>query len=244
VREGALWAKVGDACQPVAIDDAATGKLEITTCVQDDVTCGVTITATGEATLDRAWCRRGRDLVTGFVNDDRLRLLGATEDHVAYVHLVDLVVSAHTRTELQQCTPASVRTLKRQTELAEGLERVHEGLRVCTIVEGFGVSPMPHRATPEEGTLRREAESGPRLGSVPPDQPPPPVVDCTLPCSTPSVDELRAAAQAEVEGRAYVPPEPRGIDLFRTPAACASATETRPTVLPADLCTTLGARLR
>lgn len=74
--------------------------------------------------------------------------------------------------------------------------------------------------------------------------PEPPSVDCTQPCSSPSIDEMYVTHGAMVRDRAFLPSERRDLDLFRTPAACAAARSTPRSALPIDVCATLGARLR
>jgi len=244
VGEGDLWARIDEDCRPALVDDTAASRIEITTCVQDDVTCGVTITATGEATLDRAWCRRDRDLLIGPVGAETLRLVEATEDHAHYVRIVELVVErVCERTELQACTPKSLRELKRQ-DLPPWLRPDEQGNRRCTFVDGFEVAERPYGADPV-GSVVGGVKGGSAGARPEPSTPAtaPPLVDCTQPCSSPSSDEQYVAHAATVGSRPYLPPQPRGIDLFRTPAACAAA-QAPPSILPADLCTTLGARLR
>jgi hypothetical protein len=116
-------------------------------------------------------------------------------------------------------------------------------VQICTLADGFTVVPVPQRATADdEDPYRRRSETG-SFGAPPPTTETSVEVDCTQPCSAPPLSEAFAVHQAEVAGRDYLPPEPVGIDLFRTPAACAAA-DAPPSVLPTDLCATLGARLR
>jgi hypothetical protein len=133
-------------------------------------------------------------------------------------------------------------------DLPPWLRPDEDGRRRCTFADGFQASERPYGLDPPVAggvivpiELRVATEEGPEA-SLP--EPTPPLVDCTQPCASPSFDETWEVHKASVRDRAFLPSERRGLDLFRTPAACAAATDTPPTALPADLCTTLGSRLR
>ena len=244
-REGNLWARIGEACLPVLVDDAAAGRLEITTCEDAPITCGVTALVSDTFVPSAAWCHAGRDRVSGDAPGGMARLTSVTPDHASYATVVQLdVMPVGMRGETQRCTSRSLHELSRKEHAAPAAQpeptdaagfaasfepAIVGGNRICFFVDGFTVVETQHQGH-FEGKTHIESVPG--------------RFDCTERCASASQLEAFLAHWTEVYGRYYLPPEPRGVDLFRTPAACAAATNTPPSALTADLCATLGARLR
>ena len=117
LHEEKLWARVNDECRPVSIEGKETRKLDVTTCVEGETTCGVTVRWGEEGTTAHQWCERGGS-VGGPVYGDRLLLVAADDDHAAYTRVVWLdLVPVSPRGELQRCTGKRLRENERRGDL-------------------------------------------------------------------------------------------------------------------------------
>ena len=125
-------------------------------------------------------------------------LVDGTHDHAAYTRVVQLtVVPVGLRGESQRCSSKKL------------------GERVCFTADRFDV--VEFRGQPSGVALLDGAPIEPAEGRS----------DCKQPCpSAPEIDDFLARS-ADLAGRWFLALETKGVDLFRTPAACAAA-NTRP----------------
>jgi len=68
--------------------------------------------------------------------------------------------------------------------------------------------------------------------------------DRSEPCESQTPDEEPRTQVNAIVGLDFLPPRPRGLDLFRTAAACAAAADLQPSVLGRDLGSQWGMCLR
>ena len=117
ITSGDLWAKIDGECRPALVEDATGGGLEITTCEEALVTCGVSVAATELLTTSHAWCREDRDQVT-HPWAGRTMILTTVEDGWAvWRQVVQLsAVPVGFQVESQRCSKASLRALEKHTK--------------------------------------------------------------------------------------------------------------------------------
>jgi hypothetical protein len=248
LHEEKLWARVNDECRPVVIerDGEERWKLEVTTCIEEPITCSVMVRSEADEAIAHPWCGSGTSSF-GPVDGDRLRLVAADDAHAAFTRIVALtVVPVGLRGELHSCTGRSLRELERRgeppatvaDEAPDPMEVLREhrfvwmGNRVCLFVEGFAVEEAMHRPPIDwpEGTWHAASVPG--------------RWDCTEPCpSRPRLEEYFVHLTT-VAGRDFLPPRPRGLDLFRTAEACMAMEDPPPSVLARDLGPLVGRCLR
>ena len=238
LTEEKVWARIHDECRPVAIEKReAEWRLEVPTCKEGETTCSVTVRSDDEGTAANAFCGAA-GVSAGPVFGDQLRLVSADEVHVAYLRVVELqIVPVGLRGEFQRCTRASLRELERRAERVESPPAVEPdvqdlsleptivmGNRACLFADGFEVK----QASRPDATWVELPDSW-NIASVPGRH------DCLQPCaSNVQLQELVDHA-ATIVGRQFLPPRPRGLDLFRTQDACAAAADLPPSVLGKDL---------
>jgi hypothetical protein len=227
VMEGDYWANVDGQCEPVLVDDAAAGRLQVTTCVDGPKTCGVVVTATDTLVAQHTWCRAGRDEVTAPLEASSWQLVAADDHRAAYTRAVQLWVEPiDPWSETNPCTLASLRTLRANARDAGAKQPDMDEDRTCSGAAGFRVHEMPR---PEDSTHPEVRVSHDR-------------VDCRVACP-PGLNEQLADAGAQVKDKWFVAKDAPALVFYRTVDACRAATDTAPSGLPTDVCATLGAKL-
>jgi hypothetical protein len=228
VMEGNEWARVDGECRPVLVDDASAGRLEITTCVDGATTCGVVVTATDTLVAQHTWCRAGRDEVTGPLEPRSWLLVSADEQKATYTRAVQLwIAPIRPWSETQPCSTASLRTMRIDARNAGEKQPEFDEDRTCSGAEGFQAREMPR---PPDASPHPELRASNDR------------VDCRVPCP-PGLNEQQADADAQVRDKWFLPKDAPSFAFYRTADACRAATGTAPSGLPADVCTTLGAKL-
>ena len=229
VMEGELWARVDGQCHPVLVDDAASGRLEITTCTDAALACGVVALATDFLIPDHTWCRQEREQITSPLEPTRFVLVTADEGRVTYTQAVQLWVEAvDPWRETQPCSNESLRALRASARDLGTQQPDQNESRTCSGAAGFAVHEMPRPATRETQTLVRISHDR---------------VDCRAQCPPGSL-EMEADANAQVKDKWFLAAGAASLVFYRTADTCRAATDTSPSGLPPDVCGTLGAKLR